>query len=140
MPLDLRSMLTSAWWPLVEVKACAIRASGALYGVSIEAMRGSPWIGARAEVTASLKAGSVTVSVLLVKMNTKFEVTLPAASSDEIRFPARADSRLLVSGPPLVSAPPMSMPAMEMASRTPEPASVAHRYRETIRPQLANSA
>src|SRR6267143_5887776 len=129
MPLDLRSTLTSAWWPLVEVKACAMRASGALYGVTIDAMRGSPWIGARAEVRASLKVGSLTDCVLLVKMSTKFEVILPAASSDEMRLPARADSRLLVSGPPLVSVPPMSMPAMEMASRTPDPASVAHRYR-----------
>ncbi len=71
--------------------------------------------------------GSPAVSVLLEKMRTKFEVVLPAASSEEMRLPARADSRLLVSGPPLVSVPPMSIPAMEMASSTPDPASVAQR-------------
>src|SRR5712691_848063 len=128
MPLDLRSTLTMAWWPSLEVKACAMRASGALYGVSSELIRGSPWIGARAAVTASLNAGSLTDSVLLVKRSTKLEVTFDAPSSEVIRLPARADSRLLVSGPPLVSVPPMSMPAMEMASSTPDPTSVAHRY------------
>src|SRR5438309_10173558 len=103
-------------------------------------MRGSPSMGARAAVSASLKAGSLTNWVLLEKMRTKFEVTFDVASSDVTRLPARADSRLLVSGPPLVSVPPMSMPAIEIASSTPDPASVAHRYRYTKRPQLANTS
>jgi hypothetical protein len=55
-----------------------------------------------------------------------------------MRLPARADSRLLVSGPPLVSVPPMSKPATEMASNTADPASVAQRYLYTKRPHLAN--
>src|SRR6267378_3176344 len=138
MPVDLRLIVTRAWWPSVEVSACATAGLGALYGVTIVLIRESPSIGASAAVTASLNAGSLTDPVLLVKMRTKFDVALPVASSDEIRLPARADSRLLVSGPPLVSVPPMSRPAMDMASRTPDPASVAHRYRYTKRPQLAN--
>src|SRR5438309_781603 len=98
-------------------------------------MRESPSIGASAAVTASLNAGSLTNWVLLEKMRTKFEVTFDVASSDVTRLPARADSRLLVSGPPLVSVPPI-----EIASSTPDPASVAHRYRYTKRPQLANTS
>src|SRR6266851_3561818 len=129
MPVGLRSALTRAWWLFVEVKACATRALGALYGVMIELMRESPWMGANAAVTASLNAGSPTDSVVLEKMRTKFDVAgLPDLRSDVMRLPARADSRLLVSGPPLVSVPPMSRPATEMASSTPDPASVAHRY------------
>src|SRR5260370_19312791 len=128
MPVDLRSTLTSAWWPFVEVKACATRSLGALYGVMIELMRESPWIGANAAVTASLNAESPTVRVVLEKIRTKFDVAgLPDLRSDVMRFPARADSRLLVSGPPLVSVPPINDPATEMASHTPDPASVAHR-------------
>src|SRR5207245_1134769 len=138
MPVDLRLMVTRAWWPSVEVSACATVGLGALYGVTSVLIRESPSIGASATVTASLNAGSLTDSVLLERMRTKFEVTLPVESSDEIRLPARADSRLLVSGPPLVSVPPISRPAMEMASSTPDPARVAHRYRYTKRPQLAN--
>src|SRR4029077_4790356 len=122
-------MLTRAWWPSVEASACATRGLAALYGLTSALMRGSPSIGASAAVTASLNAGSLTDWVLLEKMRTKFGVTLEVASSDVTRLPARADSRLLVSGPPLVSVPPMSMPAIEMASSTPDPASVAHRYR-----------
>src|SRR5712692_8188700 len=121
MPVDLRSTLTRAWWPFVEVKACATRAFGALYGVMIELMRESPWIGANAAVTASLNAGSPTDRVMLENTRTKFDVAgLPDLRSDVMRLPARADSRLLVSGPPLVSVPPMSRPATETAS-------VAHR-------------
>ncbi len=93
-----------------------------------ELMRESPSIGARAEVSASLKAGSPTDWVLLVNSRTKFEVTFEVANSEVMRLAARADSRLLVSGPPLVSVPPMSKPAMEIASSAPEPTSVAHRY------------
>ena len=122
-------MLTRAWWPSVEVSACATRGLGALYGLTRELMRGSPAIGASAAVTASLNAGSLTDWVWLEKMRTKFEVIFEVASSDVTRLPARADSRLLVSGPPLVSVPPISRPAMEIASNTADPASVAHRYR-----------
>src|SRR5260370_39258095 len=103
-----------------------------------ELMRESPSIGARAEATAALNAGSLTDSVLLVKRRTKFEVTFEVANSEVMIFAARADSRLLVSGPPLVSVPPMSKPAMEIASSAPDPTSVAHRYLQTERPQLAN--
>ena len=113
----------------MDVNACATRASGALYGVVIEVMRESPSIGARAAETASLNSGSPTDWVLLEKMRMKFEVVFDAASSEVVRLPARADSRLLVSGPPLVSVPPMSMPTMEMASSTADPASVAQRNR-----------
>src|SRR5712692_3069298 len=95
----------------------------------IELMRESPWIGANAAVTASSNAGSPTDRVVLEKMRTKFDVAgLPDLRSDVMRLPARADSRLLVSGPPLVSVPPMSSPATEMASSTPDPTSVAHRH------------
>src|SRR6266446_2159836 len=93
-----------------------------------ELIRESPSIGARAEVTAALNAGSLTDSVLLVKRRTKFEVTFEVENSEVMMFAARADSRLLVSGPPLVSVPPISKPAMEIASSAPEQTNVAHRY------------
>src|SRR5260370_21671519 len=100
MPVDLRSTLTSAWWPLVEVKACATRALGALYGVMIELMRESPWIGANAALTASLNAESPTDKVVLEKMRTKFDVAgVPYFRSVVIGVPGPADPRVLVSGP-----------------------------------------
>src|SRR5437879_9621847 len=88
-------MVTRAWWPSVEASACATAGLGALYGVTIVLIRESPSIGASAAVTASLNAGSLTDPVLLVRMRTKFDVALPVASSDEIRLPARGESRLL---------------------------------------------
>src|SRR2546427_10637618 len=115
MPVDLRSTLTSAWWPFVEVKACATRALGALYGVMIELMRESPSIGANAAVTASLNAGSPTDRFVLEKMRTKFDVAgLPDLRSGVMRVPARAGSPLLVSGPPPVGVPPHMRPAPEI--------------------------
>src|SRR5260370_27998610 len=98
VPVDLRSTLTSAWWPFVEVNACATRALGALYGVMRELMRESPSIGANAAVTASLNAGSPTDRDVLEKMRTKFYVaTLPHLRPDAMRLPARADSKCLAS-------------------------------------------
>src|SRR5260370_36505585 len=105
----------------------------------IELIRESPWIGANAVVRASLNAGSPTDRVVLEKMRTKFDVAgLPDLRLDVMRLPARADSRLLGSGPPLVSVPPISKPATETASSTPDPASVAPRNLWTKRPHLAN--
>src|SRR5260370_30158211 len=102
MPVDLRSTLTSAWWPFVEVKACATRALGALYGVMIELIRESPWIGANAAVTASLNAGSPTVRVVLEKIRTKFDVAgLPPFWLGVIRLAARPRSGMFVTRPPL---------------------------------------
>src|SRR5260370_28108275 len=119
MPVDLRSTLTSAWWPFVEVKACATRALGALYGVMIELMRESPSIGANAAVTASLNAGSPTDRVVLEKMRTKLDVAgLPDLRSVVMRLPARARSKLPVNGPTLVSLPPHSQTAHEMDRTT----------------------
>src|SRR5260370_3722982 len=98
MPVDLRSTLTRAWWPFVEVKACATRALGALYGVMIELMRESPWIGANAAVTASLYAGSPTDRVVLEKTRTKFDVAgLPALRCGGCRVPAPPRPSVLVA-------------------------------------------
>ena len=87
-------------------------------------------MGAIAEATAVLNAGSVADIVGLLKMRSNVEVCLPLpGSSDEIWLAACADSRLLVSGPPLVSVPPMRSPPIERASSTPDPTRVAHRKR-----------
>src|SRR5260370_15132427 len=128
MPVDLRSTLTSAWWPLVEVKACATRALGALYGVMIELMRESPWIGANAALTASLNAESPTDKVVLEKMRTKFDVAgLPDLRAVVMWLPARADSKFLVSGPPLVMRPPLTNPPHRITDRPPGPATAPTR-------------
>src|SRR5260370_9475611 len=101
MPVDLRSTLTSAWWPFVEVKACATRALGALYGVMIELIRESPWIGANAAVTASLNAGSPTVRVVLEKIRTKFDVAgAPPLRAGVVRFPAPPPRQFFGPRPP----------------------------------------
>src|SRR5258708_33637739 len=97
-------------------------------------------MGGRAVGTADLNAGSFAVRLSLRNKSRNVDVCLlPLGSSLDVRLPARADSRLLVSGPPPVSVPPMSSPAMERASRTPDPTSIAHRYLKTRRPQPANT-
>ena len=50
-------------------------------------------------------------------------------SSDETRLLACADCRLLRSGPPLVSVPPMTRPTTDSARNRPEPMSVPQRWR-----------
>ena len=63
-------------------------------------------------------------------MMSKVEVTtfvLPPLSSELIARKAWNDSRLLVSGPPLCSVPPISRLTTDRTRRTPDPASVAQR-------------
>src|SRR5438067_2540090 len=74
-------------------------------------------------------------------MRSKVDVglVLVVASWELSRFEARSASRLLVSGPPLWSVPPMKRLTSERPSRTPDPTSVAQRKRYTKRPQLANT-
>ena len=86
-------------------------------------------MGASASPTADLNAESFAIMLSLRNKSRKVDVCLlPLRSSLDVRLAARADSRLLVSGPPLVSVPPIRRPAMERASRTPDPTSVAHLY------------
>src|SRR5262245_15774662 len=118
------------------MNACLVRGSAALYGSTSLLMRASPWMGASADSTADWNAASVATSESLRNRRKNVDVCLlPLGSSVDVRLPARADSRLLVRGPPLVSVPPIRSPMMEMASRTPDPTSVAHRYLKTSRPQ-----
>jgi len=67
-----------------------------------------------------------------LKIRSKVEVAtfvLPPPSSELMARNAWKDSRLLVSGPPLCSVPPIIRLTTERASRTPDVARVAHRKR-----------
>src|ERR1700745_26451 len=95
--------------------------------------RVSSLIGARAAVTASWYCVSPTERVLLLKMRSKLDVATvdeaPELSSWFMSLEAWKDWRLLLSGPPLVSEPPMAASATEAPSRRPDATSVAQRYR-----------
>src|SRR5438270_6316615 len=93
--------------------------------------RGSDWMGASAAATASWYRWSLTESVSLLKIRSKFEVVaaddLPPLSSSLVSCDAWKDSSLLRSGPPLVRFPPWTANTTDAASSKPEAASVAQR-------------
>ncbi len=95
-------------------------------------MRESPCIGARAAVRASLYCWSLTDRLSLLKIRSKVEVGAVSVElrprSEVISLPALAASRLLVSGPPLVSVPPITRNTTEPASTALAAISVGRRW------------